>query len=325
LLPRSSAVGTSDFVFSRDGANQSNPANIPLDSMSEASLSYAGFYQNTFSSSMLSYVTRLNRYSGFGFSLGYLYNPNIPNTENLQTIDDMPVYDSTRVTSFSESQIYFHAAYGFYRPLSSSVAVALGAGINAQRHSLSPYLGYGIGCDGGAAVDFSALGLKTGVICENITTNYIQWDKGYSETALPHVRFGVGWHKEIPYLYGRIQLQFKSLDMLANEGVNADTAYDSASVRMLRPTTKHFSKDPLYFLLNGTYGLEYTVMNVLCLRLGIPVGDSYGGDGNRIAFGCGVNLLHKKLSLDFSYLTHELAGTYQLGVSYRWKSDCSSN
>jgi hypothetical protein len=162
------------------------------------------------------------------------------------------------------------------------------------------------------------------MICENLTTNYIRWDKGYAETALPHARFGIGWRKEIPYLYGRIQLQFKSLDLLANEGVNADTTYDSAALQLVRPTTKRFSKDPLYFLYNGTYGLEYTVMNVLCLRLGIPVGDSYGDAGTRIAFGCGVNLLRKKLSVDFSYLTHELAGTYQLGVSYRWQGDGNS-
>ncbi|HEX7510178.1 MAG TPA: hypothetical protein VF335_02680 [Chitinivibrionales bacterium] len=325
LLPQSSAVATSDFVFSRDGTNQTNPANLAFDSISVVAMSYAGFYQNSFSSSMLSYVTPVSRYSGIGFSLGYLYNPNIMNTENLQTVEinntTVPVWDSTRVSTFSESQIYFHAAYGFLRPLSSAIEVGAGVGINAQRHSLEPYRGYGLGCDGGVLIHFNRIGLKTGLIGENLTTNYIQWDKNYAETALPHVRFGIGWRKEIPYLYGRIQLQFKSLDLLANEGVNADSTYDSSGVSLNRPITKHLRKDPLYFLLSGTYGLEYSVLQVLSLRLGIPLGDSYGGDGNRIAFGCGVNLMHKKLSLDFSYITHELAGTYQLGVSYRWQTE----
>ena len=323
LLPRSSAMGTSDFVFSRDGTSQSNPANLPFDSLSEVSLSYAGFYQNTFSTSVLSYVTRIGRFSGVGFSIGYLYNPNISNTEQLSTIDDVPVYDSTRISTFSESQIYFHAGYGVFHSLGSDITVAAGAAINAQRYSLSPYRGYGIGCDGGAALDFAAIGLKTAVTCENLTTDYMRWDKGYSERGLPHVRFGVGWRKEIPYLYGRVQFQFKSLDLLANEGVNADSMVDSAGAQIVHPTTKHFSKEPLYFFYSGTYGLEYTVMNVLSLRLGIPIGDSYGGDLSRICFGCGVNLLRKKLSLDFSYLTHELAGTYQLGVSYRWRDECN--
>jgi len=323
LLPQSSAMGTSDFVFSRDGTNQTNPANLAVDSLSVVSASYAGFYQNTFSASMLSYVSRIGRYSGLGFSLGYLFNPNIINTENLQTTDNnsipVPVWDSTRVTTFSESQIYFHAAYGFYRPLSSDIAFGAGVGVNAQRHSLSPYRGYGLGCDGGMVMDFSRLGLKAAVMCENLTTNYIQWDKEYAEIALPHVRFGIGWRKEIPYLFGRIQIQFKSLDLLANEGVNADSTYDSSGVPLSSPITKHFRKDPLYFLFHGIYGLEYTVLQVLSLRLGIPLGDSYGGEFNRVALGGGVNLIRKKLSLDFSYITHELAGTYQLGVSYRWE------
>jgi hypothetical protein len=323
LLPRSSAMGTSDFVFSRDGTSQSNPANLPFDSLREVSLSYAGFYQNTFSTSVLSYVTRIGRFSGVGFSIGYLYNPDIPNTEQLLTIDDVPIYDSTRISTFSESQIYFHAGYGVSHSLGSGITLAAGAGINAQRYSLSPYRGYGIGCDGGAALDFTAIGLKTAVTCENLTTDYMRWSKGYSERGLPHVRFGMGWRKEIPYLYGRVQVQFKSLDLLANEGVNADSTVDSAGARIVHPTTKHFSKEPLYFFYSGTYGLEYTVMNVLSLRLGIPIGDSYGGDLSRICFGCGVNLLRKKLSLDFSYLTHELAGTYQLGVSYRWRDECN--
>jgi hypothetical protein len=324
-LPKSTDVAGSDFVFSRDGTPQVNPANLAFDSLSEISCAYAGFYQNIFSTSVLSYATRITRNSGLGFSLSYLYNPDIPynngfNTENINGAD-IPIYDSSRITYHSESQVFFHVAYGQKYPVISGIEVAAGIGMNAQRYNLSPYRGYGIGCDAGASLDFVRQGLRMALGCENITTNYLRWTPGYSEEALPHAFFGVGWRKEIPYLYGRVQIQFKSLDLLANQGINSSVDSTVDTTTYSRPSLKHFTKDPLYFLLNGTYGLEYTIMNVLALRVGIPVGDSYGTDWSRIAFGCGVNLMKRKLSLDFAYVTHELAGSYQVGLTYYWQND----
>ena len=327
-LPKSTDVAGSDFVFSRDGTPQVNPANLAFDSLSEISCAYAGFYQDIFSTSVLSYATRLTKNSGLGFSLSYLYNPDIPYTNGFLTENiggaDIPVYDSSRIAYHSESQIFFHLGYGQKYSLFSGVEVAAGLGMNAQRYNLPPYRGYGIGCDAGASLDFVKQGVRMAVECENITTNYLRWTPGYSEEAYPHAYFGVGWRKEIPYLYGRVQIQFKSLDMLGNEGVNSsiDSSADTATFSL--PSKKHFTKDPLYFLLNGAYGLEYTVMNVLALRIGIPVGDSYGTDWSRIAFGCGVNLMKRKLSLDFAYVTHELAGSYQVGLTYYWQNDIIS-
>jgi hypothetical protein len=120
-------------------------------------------------------------------------------------------------------------------------------------------------------------------------------------------------------------MQFKSLDMLANEGINSSVSINDTSDTISRsqPSIKHFTKDPLYFLFNGSYGLEYTIMNILALRVGVPV---YGNaiDWSRVAFGCGVNLMKRKLSLDFAYVTHELAGSYQVGLTYYWQNDIIS-
>jgi len=225
------------------------------------------------------------------------------------------------VSTFAETQIYFHAGYGISHKIAKHVLASVGVGVNAQRYSLKPYRAYGIGCDAGACVDFNSIGLKTGVICENITTSYMKWSEDYSEKALPHIRFGVGWYKEIPYLYGRFQIQFKTLDLLANEGVNADSSYDSSGISIVKPVTRHFTKDPVYFFYNGIYGMEYSIRNVFALRAGIIIGDSYdvNSTGSRFTFGCGVNLMRRKLSVDFSYLTHELAGTYHIGMTYRWQ------
>ena len=139
LLPRSSAVGTSDFVFNRDGTNQSNPANLAGDSSSELCLAYAGFYQNAISASILSYSAPITKYSGIGFSIGYLYNPDIPITENLETMNDgldvVPIYDPSRITYRSESEIYVHFGYGYKR--------AIFSGIEDQAYELYFRAGYG--------------------------------------------------------------------------------------------------------------------------------------------------------------------------------------
>jgi hypothetical protein len=328
LLPRSSSVASSDFVFTHDGTNQTNPANLVFDSLSEISFAYAGFYQNTFSVSMLSYSTPVSKNSGIGFSAGYIYNPNIPITDNLETMTDgayvVPIYDPSRISYRTQSELYFHFGYGYKRSIFPGIEAAAGVGFNALRHNLPPFRGYGIGADGGIAIDFAKIGLRTALICENITCNYTQWSKDWGTTALPHARFGLGWQKEIPYIYGHIRLQFKTIDLLANDGINAsvtDSVLDMSSNQRIIPARKHFTSDPLYFLYSGTYGLEYTILKTLSLRVGIPVGGGYGDNGARIAFGGGVNLLKKKLSVDISYLSHELAGTYQLGVTYRGLND----
>jgi hypothetical protein len=328
LLPRSSALGSSDFVFSRDGTNQSNPANLADDSLSELCLAYAGFYQNAFNTSVLSYSAPVTDHSGIGLSAGYLYNPDIPVTDHLQTMsvgsDIVPVYDPSRINYISGSELYVHFGYGYKHQLVPGIKVSAGAAINALRHNLSPYRGYGIGCDGGAMVDFVNWGLRAAVGVENVTTNYTRWSKDWGVTAPPHVRVGIGWQKEIAYLYGKIQLQFKSLDLLGNEGTNAlvqDSLVDVSSNPINKPSEKKFTTDPGYFMYNGIYGIEYTVLHTLSLRVGIPVGGAYGDDWTRIAFGGGVNLLKKRLTIDVSYLSHELAGTYQLGVTYRWQND----
>jgi hypothetical protein len=317
MLPQSSAQSNADLAFLRDGTQQTNPGNLALDSTSEVSLGYAGFFQNTFSTSTVSYVTTLGKNIGFGISLGYLLNPDIPYTDSLQTEANVPVYDSSRIYYRTESELFFHAGVGRKYPIIPGMELGVGLALNAQRHSLPPYNGYGIGCDAGATVVLPNAGVNIGVLCENITTNYMRWTAGYSEAAYQHIRLGVGWQKELPYIYGRIKIQHKSLDLLANEGINgmADSITkngDNQDTAISVPTINHFDKHPLYLLLNGTYGVEYTIQDVVSLRLGLPL-NGYSGN---VSFGAGINLFNKKLKIDFSYLSHDLGRTYHMGMTY---------
>jgi len=317
LLPQSSAQSNADLAFLRDGTPQTNPANLALDSTAEVSLGYAGFYQNAFSTSELSYVTSIGKDIGFGISVGYLFDPNLAYTDSLLTQDSVPIYDSTRIRYYTESELFFHAGIGRKFTVVKGVEVSAGAALNAQRHSLPPYHGYGIGCDAGVTVILPDAGVNVGLMCENITTNYMRWTDTYSEAAYQHLHLGIGWKKEIPYIYGRIQLQHRSLDLLANEGVNG--VADSSVVNGINedtvisvPTVKRFDKHPLYLLLNGTYGVEYTIRDIVALRVGLPLG-GYSGD---VSFGGGVKLLNRRLKIDFAYLSHDLGRTYHMGMTY---------
>jgi hypothetical protein len=327
-IPRTSAVAGSDIVFDRNGSPLANPSLLCFDSTNELSLSYASFYQNTFSTSVLSYAGTINRLSGFSVSLSYLYNPGIAGTENLEIgPDSTPVYDPARLVYSTESVLFFHGGYGYKFLLSPRFEVGLGAGLNAQRHALpfGMYMGYGMGFDAGLMLNFPRPEMRLTLVCDNITSNYTRWSSTYSEYAYPHLRFGMGWQKEIPYIYGHIKLQYKTLDLLGNEGANTisesslfgdepTSGSGSTSQSVAAPTGQPDSatlwSDPVWFLLSGSIGLEYKVMNVFAVRVGHSAVNAW-------TFGCGINMFKNKVALDFAYLSHELAPTYQLSVTYR--------
>jgi hypothetical protein len=51
-------------------------------------------------------------------------------------------------------------------------------------------------------------------------------------------------------------------------------------------------------------------MNTLTLRAGL-------GNGG-YTMGAGLNLFNGRAGADFSYVNHELSGTFKLSVTYRW-------
>jgi hypothetical protein len=323
-LPRSASVAGSDYVFARDGTPQVCPANLAFDSSTDISLSYASYFQNTFSTSILSYAGPIDRESGFGFSLSYLYVPDIRGTQNLLTeADGTPIYDDQRFQYSTYSDIYFHAGYGRKILQLKSLDLAAGVGINAQRQRLAfnQYRGYSMGLDGGVAVEFPGPGIRVTVACDNITTQYTRWSAGYSETAYPHLRLGAGWKKDLPYIYGRLQVQYKTLDLLGNEGADAiqlstwlstDSAGSSNPNQLSgeKPAIAGVDGNPALLSLLGSLGIDYCIKEVFSIRIG-------GNMQNKLAFGCGVNLLQRRLCFDASYAMHELAPTYQIGVTYR--------
>jgi hypothetical protein len=112
----------------------------------------------------------------------------------------------------------------------------------------------------------------------------------------------------VPYLYGAIRLLYASPDLLSQEGANASTFL--AEGDSLETPEELGITDP-EFLFYGNFGLEYCIAERVSLRVGLQ-------NLRRVAFGAGIAVLKRSLVFDFAYLTHHLAGSYAVSVSYRW-------
>jgi hypothetical protein len=112
----------------------------------------------------------------------------------------------------------------------------------------------------------------------------------------------------MPYLYGRLTLAYRTPDLFGNEGQVEVSGSERDAEPVLESLTD--SRGTLFF--RGNYGMEYVVSEVLALRVGYDFGTMRPG------FGGGLNLFSRALSFDFSYLLSDLAGTYQVGATWRW-------
>ncbi|MCU0609808.1 MAG: hypothetical protein MUF22_08595 [Chitinispirillaceae bacterium] len=310
VLPASAAMACADMSSSRSTAPLSNPANLANDSLREASLSYASYFQNTYSTSAFSMISPIDKRSGIGISLSYVMIPDIN-----QTVYPPPVTDNIQTATASD--LLVRIAYGLSLYARRGIAVRAGAAVNAQRRDLTgDIVGYGIGADAGvgAACRIDALDafLTGGILVENITTSITRWSASYSEYSLPHARLGLGWHNELPYVYGRFSVNYLSPDLFTNEGINAWESEKFTGHRNVQvPGIRRISQDPLMIFIAGRYGAEYMIKNTIAFRAGIFDG--------RPSFGGGLRLLRSRAGLDLAFISHELAPTYKLSVNFRWK------
>lgn len=311
-FPAQAGLAYSDLCFARDGAPNSNPAALAGGTGTELKISYTGYFRNTHSSSVLSYVTPLERAGVVGVSLNYLYVPGIIDTRagGWDTTSDgiVIVPPESEWEYATSSEIFAHAAYAYEWGFDRLVLSA-GVGLNVLRRRLLEWTGYGIGLDAGMQVTFPRSGVRAGLLVENLTTMYMNWSESYDETAPLHARVGVGWRREFPYVYGALQVTYTTPDLLGNEGVNGSD-YLSEGDSAEAPVEMHLPEDP-QLLFSGNYGIEYTIAKIVSVRVGLA-------NVRRFTFGAGVALLDQRLLLDFAYLTHQLSGSYAFSVGYRW-------
>jgi hypothetical protein len=309
VSPASAALGGSAISNGNGTTAECSPGNLPFDTLDRVSLSYAGFYQNTFSTSMASYSGQPVKDIGISLTIGYIYVPNIIDSRQSVATDDGEL-SVAKISYFSASKILMRAGIGRAFTLSPKLSLGAGIAINAKRWRL-PETGYGIGCDAGITARFPRTGVSSALLLENATSSYIYWNENFKQRSLPHVRMGIGWYRYIPYIYGALRANYATPDLLSNEGINTYTSSETENHNIIKtPGTATLSKKPSMMLTRARLGIEYTIMQTVALRAGYS--------GTNFGFGGGVYLFGGNAGIDFAYLVHELGGTYQVAVQYAW-------
>jgi hypothetical protein len=309
LLPVSASLAGADLSLSSGACFGSTPANLPFDSLSNLSLSYANYFQNTFSTSLLSFSGPADSNGGIGITAGYVYIPNIEyNLSTTTTESGNLLYDYKMKNS---SDIFFRFGYGHLFSLNSRLDFSIGAAANARRTRLIDFTGYGLGLDAGIKLYDRRSGASVVLQMDNITSHYTYWSKDFREYAYPHLRLGLGLERNIPYIYGRIRIGYTSPDLLSNEGINySKSETDTNDLELEEISQEKVYQSPELLIYDGRLGFEYLIMNRLAFRVGLSQG--------KFNFGAGLQLFSNRAGLDFAYTIHQLAGTYQISMMYRW-------
>lgn len=309
LLPESEALGGADLSFGTGATAGGSPANLSFNTMNSLTLSYANIFENTFSTSILSYRGVVGKSGGIGVTAGYLYIPGIETTNAINETENSAIvpYIHKKNASF----IYIRTGYGHRYGLNHALSLSVGAAVNAIRSKLISETGYSIGLDAGVKLLVRPYGVSVALQFDNITTNYTYWNHHYKENAYPHLRIGLGWVREVPYIYGNIKIGYTSPDLLSNDGVNFyNTESDTNDQKYRVPSKVSIKEEPGILFTEARLGAEYLIMNRVALRAGI--------DHLNFTFGAGVRLFANRAGFDFAYKRHELAGTYQVSMRYHW-------
>lgn len=307
----SAAFNGADLSFSDGAYAGASPSNLVRDSVSSLQFSYANFFGDALSSSVLSYVNSVSSRTAFSVTTGYIYIPDIQDNRDQNTDENgVPLFDKP-VKITSSSQVHFKAGFGLSLVNDRPFQITAGAALNASRNRLVDYTGYGIGVDLGSSFVLPAQGISTVLLIENVFGSYTHWNSSYSERGRQHVRLGLGWEKKLDYIYGKLKLGYTSPDLLSNEGINGFEIDEDNGVLVIENPKKYtLSDNPELIVLGGRLGLEYTFMQIVALRCGFAQ--------DRFSFGAGIALFSQRAGIDFAYMKHSLPGTYQFSLSYKW-------
>ena len=257
---------------------------------------------------MLTWSGKPWNHTGVSLLAGYVYIPDILDTRASST-DESGELMEAKISVYSASKIFFRAGIGRLFTLAPDIVLGAGAAVNAKRFRL-PDVGYGISLDAGIKSLFSKPGISLALQFENLTSSYIYWSKSYHERSYPHLRAGIGWERALPYIYGSVRVCYTTPDLFANEGINDYIFESSEENDPVTPLHDELYEKPKLLVTQGRIGAEYTIFRTVVFRAGIANG--------KFGFGAGLRLWKEHAGLDFAYIAHELAETYQLSANYSW-------
>jgi len=309
ISPVSVSMGGADLALNSGIGFSGSPSNLPFDSVNNLSLSYANYFQNTYSSSILSYSGPADSAGGISITGGYVYIPDIPDNRASTITENNTIVYQEDIKNCSD--IFVRVGYGHRFGISKKWDIAAGVAANARRTRLIDYSGYGLGLDAGVKALHKKSGIAVVLQMDNITTHYTYWSEGYQESAYPHLRLGLGFERAFQYVYGRIRVGYASTDLLSNDGINSITSeLDTNDQEVETVEYKKVYENPELLITDGKLGIEYVIMNRLALRFGVAQ--------SKLNFGAGLQMFSNRAGVDFAYTMHQLAGTYQVSLMYRW-------
>ncbi|MCX7726817.1 MAG: hypothetical protein N2053_08205, partial [Chitinispirillaceae bacterium] len=147
LNPASASMGSADLSIGHGTSLSSTPANLAFDSLNRISLSYAGYFNNTFSTSLLSWNSHPIKKSVVSLLVGYIYIPNIIDTR-LSTTTPEGELNELKTSVFSASKILVRAGVGKSFSIRRDIEIGIGIAANGIRKRL-PDIGYGVSLDVG--------------------------------------------------------------------------------------------------------------------------------------------------------------------------------
>jgi hypothetical protein len=270
-------------------------------------LGYSSYYSGVFSTSTLNYTGTIGPSGGIGATMAYLLIPGIEDTRDVDTA----YLDTDDIETFTASDIWARVSYGHRFEIIKQADLYAGAAVTARRRRLETVSAYGICADLGVMAHLKKPSIYAALIWENVRHGLVGWQgSGYEERVPPHLRASLAYEWIDSYISGRIAFYYTSPDLLSNEGVNHQGQYnDRAEGR--EPEILTIADDGLGLLFSAArYGVEYTIMNTLTLRAGM--------DNSGYSLGAGVDLFNRRAGIDFCYVSHELAGSVKMSITYRW-------
>lgn len=183
---------------------------------------------------------------------------------------------------------YFGAAqYAFYLSYArqKNSNFYYGSNIKLIYHKIGDNSAWGIGFDFGVLWN-PVHRLRLGANLQDGTSTLVAWDTGYRELITPTLKTGIAYPIPIPFLRGTM---LPALDV--------DWRFEG----------RRFASQANWgdLSLDFHFGLEYSVKNVVALRIGNDIGHFTVGAGFRLP----------KLNIDYAFLAHnDLGETHRISV-----------
>jgi len=228
----------------------------------------------------------------------------------------LPEGDNYRTLSISENVWSFAWASGWK-------SLDFGSTVHVLRRQLDQS-GWGYRVDASARW-FPVATWNLGISAEGLTGSGATWASGYTEYTRPEVFVGTGWKKDLPYLYGALELAWQSSSLFNHraraEDWGSGTLIDTAQTPEYEDEIygQPIYEDPVEWLVTSALAMEFGFDWGGHLRLGLK-------NANRLnswSAGAGLEVFDFAI-LDYALENHSSLGkVHRLGLSFspgKWLS-----